>query len=322
MRIQTLLVVPLVWLLASCDQNGALQVTGLLEWDRIELTAEASEPIVEVLAAEGENVRAGQVLLRLDARRLEAQRDEARAALDQARARLAELKRGPRTERIDEARARLRGARSEAVTAQKEFERVSRLVRDKLSPADALDTARSRRDGAVADRDAAQASLDELLAGTTLEEMNQAEAALAQAQARLQGLEVTLGRMSVTAPRAGRLDTLPFELGERPKVGAVLAVLLAGDAPYARVYLPEPLRAHVVPGSAAKVFVDGVAMPFDGRVRMVSRDPVFTPYYSLTERDRSRLSYVVEVTLDGEAAQRLPAGVPLRVEFPDSVRSE
>jgi HlyD family secretion protein len=301
--------------LGGCTNDRPLQVVGLLEWDRIELKAEAAEPIVEVLVSEGDRVSAGQAILRQDPARVEAQRDEARAARDQAAARLAELRRGPRTERIQAQRAEVAGAESLAATAQKEMERIRSLLAKQLSTPEALDEARAQRDQAVAARDAGRALLKELLAGTTAEELQQAEAALAQAEARLQNLQISLERLTIRASRTGRLDSLPFKLGDRPEPGAVVAVLLAGSGPYARVYVPEPLKARVAQGGRARVWVDGIEEPFQGRVRMTSADPAFTPYYSLTERDRSRLSYPTEITLEGERAGELPAGVPLRAEF-------
>jgi len=113
----------------------------------------------------------------------------------------------------------------------------------------------------------------------------------------------------------GRVDALPYETGERPPAGAVVAVLLADGAPYARVYVPEALRVRVTPGVAAQVHVDGLPEPFAGRVRSVASEAAFTPYYALTERDRGRLVFVAEVDLVGEAAARLPTGVPVQVEF-------
>ena len=62
------------------------------------------------------------------------------------------------------------------------------------------------------------------------------------------------------------------------------------------------------------VRVDGVAEALEGRVRWVSADASFTPYFALTEHDRSRLSYLAEVDL--EDARDLPSGVPLQVDFP------
>lgn len=316
-----LLIVLMSPVLFSCGDQDYTEVVGILEWDRLELTAEANEPIVEIFPQEGDSLAAGQVILQLDSRRIQAQRAEAEAARAQAAARLAELKRGPRPELIEEARARLQGTESELHRATSEYHRISTLVEKQLSTAEALDAVRAQRDRARADRDAARAELEALLAGTTVEELQQAEAALAQTEARLHALDITLERLTLRAPREGRLDTLPYELGERPAAGAVIAVMLAGQVPYARVYVPEPSRAHVNQGTPAKVFIDGIEQAFNARVRMISRDAVFTPFYSLTEQDRSRLSYLAEVELSGidpqdPEAQTLSSGIPVKVIFP------
>ncbi|MND04156.1 hypothetical protein D3C83_243040 [compost metagenome] len=52
-------------------------------------------------------------------------------------------------------------------------------------------------------------------------------------------------------------------------------------------------------------------------MRFVSSEAAYTPYYSLTEHDRSRLAYRAEVDLElDDAAQALPAGVPVSIDFP------
>lgn len=302
-------------LLVACQRNDPFDVVGTLEWDRIELTADTAEPIVAIEVREGEAVVAGQTLLQLDARRVQSRLDESRALLAQHAARLAELQRGPRVERLTQARAKLAGAEGTLDAASHELKRVRPLVKQELLTLQDLDNAQSAYDMARAARDAAQAALTELEHGTTREELDQAVAARAAAAAAVRGLEVSLEQLTVRAPVPGVVDDLPLEPGERPAQGAVVAVLLAGEAPHARVYLPEPLRTRVSVGDPASVYVDGIEQPFSGRVRRVSADPAFTPYYSLTERDRSRLSYLTEVELVDEAARKLPAGVPLRAAF-------
>ena len=103
---------------------------------------------------------------------------------------------------------------------------------------------------------------------------------------------------------------------DEPPPGAPVAVMLVGDAPYARVYVPEPLRMQVGVGDVATVHLgaDG-GRSYRGRVRMIRSEPTFTPYYALTGKDAARLSYLAEVELEGEGVAELPAGLPLRVEF-------
>ena len=98
-------------------------------------------------------------------------------------------------------------------------------------------------------------------------------------------------------------------------MGSPLAVLLVGDAPYARIYVPEQQRAKVHVGDAARVFVAGSDSALTGRVRAIRSEPSFTPYYALVGKDAARLSYLAEVALSGKDAAKLPAGLPVRVEF-------
>ena len=70
--------------LAACDQPDDInRVVGEMASDRIELTAEVSEPIVEILVSEGEIVQQGQLLLRQDNSRALASTLEAKASLGQ-----------------------------------------------------------------------------------------------------------------------------------------------------------------------------------------------------------------------------------------------
>jgi len=314
-HVQGIFILSLLVLSACSNNDEPLSAMGLLEWDRLELVAETNEPILEITAREGDILEAGSIILRQDSRRVQAQLDESAASLAQARARLAELKRGPRAEQIDEARAKLQGVLSEEENASVELKRARSLLAKQLVSPEVVDAADTRMKIAVADKNAARASLEELLHGTTAEELQQAEAVVAQAEARLRALRITLDNLTLRAPRRGRLDNLLYEAGERPATGAVIAVMLINKTPYARVYVPEALRAKVHQGSAATVYIDGLESPFTGEVRKISEEAMFTPYYSLTERDRSRLSYLAEVVLTDTDGQPLPSGIPVRVEF-------
>jgi HlyD family secretion protein len=296
----------------DASQTAAL---GTLERDRIELVAESNDPLVEIGVREGDLVTAGQLLVRQDDTRLRAQLALAEGARDQARARLAELERGPRAERIREGRARLAGAESALAVASRELERARALATQNFRSRSELDLAQGRHDEALARRNEARASLEALEDGTTREELDQARSALATAEAAVADADVRLQRLAVRAPAAGRIDALPFELGERPAAGAVVAVLLADTAPYARVYVPQLLRVTLTEGAPARVVVPGLEREFRGRLRSVSREASFTPYFALTQHDRSRLAYVAEVDLDAPEARELPTGVPVEVRF-------
>jgi HlyD family secretion protein len=293
------------------------EVLGTLERDRLELVAESNERVVELPVPEGDRVPAGALLARQEAGTMEPRLQQSRASVVEAERRLEELVNGPRAREIDEARATLKGAEGELASERREFERVRELVGRKLLPDSDLDLASARRDAALAARDGARARLRLLNEGTRAEQLEQARAAVERAKAALAELELTAERYAVRAPRPGLVEALPFEIGERPPVGAPLAILLADGAPYARVHVPEPLRAAYTPGSTVEVHVDGVSEAMTGKVRYVSAQASFTPYYALTQQDRSRLAYLAEITLEGAAAEQLPAGVPVQVRLAD-----
>lgn len=302
-------------LLSGCN-NGAddTLAVGTLEWDRIEIAAQIAEPVRAWEAQEGQPVTPGQALLQLTNDRQQARVAAAEAARAQAAARLAELERGTRSERIAQAQARLTGSEQQAQFQQRELARLETLRARKLAAPGQADLARNALDAARAERDAARAALDELEHGATREEREQVRQALAAAQAELATARIDLEHTRITAPVAGRLDELPFKVGERPPVGGVVAVILAGARPYARVYVPEAIRARLHPGGSATIHVDGIDTEFAGTVRKVSAEPSFTPYYALTEHDRGRLSFIAEVDVD-KGDRELPAGVPVQVRF-------
>jgi HlyD family secretion protein len=304
-----------IMVLGACGQTDNLsRVVGELASDRVELTAEVNEPIVEILVTEGETVEQGQLLMRQDNKRATARLAEASAFLGQARARLDELVRGPRREQIAAARANVDGATRSYEFQQVEYERAEKVHARKLASPDVLDRARAALDAAAASLELRRAQLQELLSGTTVEELAQAEHAVRQAEARRELSAVDLARHELRAPVDGVADTRLFELGERPATGQVLIVMLGGNQSHARVYVPEALRVLVTPGTRAVIHVDGLAEAVQGRVRWIASDAAFTPYFALTERDRGRLSYLAKIDIT-EDRERLPDGVPVEVEL-------
>jgi len=301
--------------LAGCGaDDNSHRVVGELASDRIELTAEFNEPIVEITVAEGEWVAAGQALLTQDSARATARLAEAEAAYLQGKARLDELVRGPRSEQIAAARAMVEGATQDLDFRQSEQTRIADIHQRGLASADALDKANAALDAAQATLKLRLAQLEEMLAGTTLEELAQAEQAANQAAARRDSAQIDVDRHTFRAPVDGQVDSRLFEIGERPGIGQPILVMLGGEQPYARVYVPERLRVQVTTGTKAQIYIDGLDEPVAGQVRWVASEAAFTPYFALTERDRGRLSFVAKVDIL-EERDRLPDGVPVEVEF-------
>ena len=305
----------LVAALPGCRKQGPPELLGSLEWDRIGVPAEASEPVLELAVAEGATVQAGQVLLRLDPRRSDARLAQAEAGVAQQRARLEQAMHGARSEQREALRAGVASAQATLAEANKQYARYAELGRTQVVARATVDNARAARDRAAAQLAQAQAQLRELTSGTRPEEVAQAEAALQGAESARDALKLDRERLQVRAPRAGRVDALPFKAGDQPPPGATVASLLVGEAPYARVFVPASLRVQVREGQEYRLHVEGSAREWHARVRHVAREPSFTPYYALTGEDASRLVYRAEFVLTDAEAKSLPAGVPVQVRL-------
>jgi HlyD family secretion protein len=187
---------------------------------------------------------------------------------------------------LEQAQARLASAQAALTSRQHTLDRTRSLAKGKYTSDETVDQALSARD--------------------------MARAELRSAQAEVEERKLALQRLSLQAAADGRVDALPYKLGERPPPGAVLAILLTGPRPYARVYVPETLRAQIHPGLKAQVYIDGVDQPLNAVVRSVAQDHVFTPYFALTEQEHARLSYVAKLDLLDDAGTELPGGIPVR----------
>ncbi|MEM9255574.1 MAG: HlyD family efflux transporter periplasmic adaptor subunit [Pseudomonadota bacterium] len=302
----------LLLLLGGCERSPQ-RALGTLEWDRMNGRAIASEVVTELLVQEGDAVVAGQPLLRLDARLQEASVMQTQAQIEQIQAELRELRTGFREEQVAAARARYEASVSARENAELEYERQKKLEKDQLTSERNLDLARTRLDETIGREESDFERLKELKAGFRVERIQQTEARLRAAEAELDYQETLLLHYTVVAERDGVLESFPFKLGDKPPAGAVVTTVLAGEGPWARVYLPELWMSSVRVGTEVDVYVDGRDLPVEGRVRHIESRPTFTPYYALAEEDRQRLTYVTEIDLAGGEARELAVGIPVQV---------
>ena len=306
--------------LVACDNKEETFMVGTLERDRVEVSVESNEPIIAVHAIDGQMLKSGELILEQNPVRLQGILAQQTALRDQAAAHLAELQRGPRPEIIRQTRAQLTASQALSQNAANDLKRARDIFERGLSNQASLDAAQTAWETAVASEHATGEALESQLNGTTMEELQQAQAALDAANARVGQVQLDLARLKVRAPVSGMLDKLLYQLGERPKAGSTIAVILDEARTFARIYVPESQRAFVHPGKQLDVRIDGVGARMQGTVLWVSSDASFTPYFALTEHDRSKLSYLAKIDLP--TAADLPAGLPLEVDFPRAVNSD
>lgn len=304
----------LLLLLLGCRSETENQALGTLERDRITLLSTSNEIVKTLPFQEGAFVQKGDIIVQLDDARQQAFVRQASANVNKAKSYLEKLQNGERIEDIQAAKANLESAQATKIDAEKTFQRVKQMVEKKLSPPSDLDNALAQRDSSLANWQAAQQNWQKLSQGYREEDIKQAKADLEAAKAELAIQQHDLNQLTIKATRDGILDSLPYNQGERVPNNATVAIIQAQQTPYARVYIPEPYRAHIRPQQSFQVKVDGIEHTYSGKLRWISVDPAFTPYENMSEADRSRLVYLAEITLS-DNAKSLPSGVPVQVQL-------
>ena len=302
-------------LLTACDSRPQNIALGTLERDRVAHTATINEVVVALPVAQGSQVTKGTLLVRLDDTIQLAQVSKAYASVAQTEAHLEKLRNGARVEDVAAAVAKVAGAKAAVTESKANYIRALELRKSKTISAADLDKILASRDANFASLQSAQEELRKLTNGTRVEDLREASALLDAASATLASENKKLADLTVLATRDGILDNLPWNLGERVTTGSPVAIVLAGKAPYARIYVPEPYRVKLKIGDELVVHVDGLENSLSGHLRWIATAPAFTPYYALNQEERARLVYLAEVQLpDSEA--HLPNGVPAQVELP------
>lgn len=304
----------ITFFLAGCDRLPT-EALGTLEWDRVNGRAIQSEVIAEVFVKEGDAVAIDTPLLRLDSRKQEAQVQKYEADLKQAVWQEKELQKGPRQEEIAEARARLSAAHTNVITTRLNFNRQKSLRSGDFTSQELLDNANNNYLTAKAQQEERTETLNKLLAGTRIEQLEQARARVGSLENIVEGSRLLLEEYVVVATRAGRVDSLPYKLGDKPPQMAIVSTILSGETPWARVYIPEPYRSRMQVGGEYQVRIDGQTEPFTVRLRSLQAKSSFTPYFALTEKDRSYLSYVAELDVIDEKAKQLSSGTPVQLSL-------
>ena len=268
--------------------NRSLKATGTVAaFELIPVLSQATGlQIQQVLAEEGEWVKAGQVLARLDNSVLQAQLAQAKASVAQAEARLAELRAGSRSEEIARAREKVRSARAAVVQTQSDLDlarkRVERnqnleaegaIARDRLD--EILNEERSKQSNlqqAEAQLREAQQQLAQLEAGPRREVIAQAEAQLAQVKGQLQLVTAQLNDTRVVAPVSGKIAERNARVGDTTNSFSQtpLFQIIENGRLELRVKVPETQLPQIRRGQRANITSDADrSLSLSGKVREI-----------------------------------------------------
>jgi HlyD family secretion protein len=306
------------WFGHASERSGPLTLFGNVDLRQVDLAFNDAGRLAEVLVEEGNKVKAGEVLARLDTSRIVPQVDQAAAQVAAQSAALDKLRNGARPEELAQGRAQVAAAKATADNARVTYERLSRLSETAGgAPAvtqSQIDAAKAAADSAAAQQTVAEQALVLLEAGARKEEIAQAEALLDAARAQLALLQQQKKDTELVAPSDGVIRSRLMEPGEMTSSQRPVFSIAMISPKWVRAYVSGPDLPRIRPGLAATVTVDGVDHPLNGHVGFISSVAEFTPRAIQTEELRTSLVYEVRILVD-DPDDLLRLGMPATVRF-------
>jgi HlyD family secretion protein len=248
------------------------------------------------------------VLARLDNAELASVVAQSRAVLQEAGARLAELRSGSRSQEIARAKANVAAQEAELARAGKDYERAEILHRNGAIPNAQFDSSKSAYEARLAQHQNAIESLSLVKEGPRKEDIEAAEYRVQQARAGVRTAEERLKDTVIYAPISGVILRKNIELGET--VGQGTPVYTVGDLenPWIKVYVKEDKLGLVKLGQKARISADTYPnKTYDGWVSYISSEAEFTPKNVQTQEERVKLVFGVKVRVRNENQELKPS---------------
>ena len=302
--------------LAGCQPaspEGPLVLSGNLELVDARLSFKYPGRVAERLVDEGQRVKAGQTVARLDDSEQIQEVALRRAELGAAQALLAELEAGSRPQEIAAAEAVLRSAQAERERAELDFIRQEELLRRNAIPAREFESARAQLRVAEARVAEARERSRLIQAGPRTETILQARARTEQAAASLALAQTRLDQARLVSTVDGVVLSHHAEAGEFVAAGTPVVTVADTVHMWVRAYLNETDLGRLRLGQRVTVRTDAAAnRTHEGTVAFISPEAEFTPKSVQTPKERVRLVYRVKVDVlnrSGELKTGMPADV-------------
>ena len=200
---------------AAAGPGVVLNATGyIVAAHRIEVASKVVGKIQWIGIDKGDKVKTGQPLVRLEDDEYRAQVTQAKGALANLQAKLAELEHGSRPEEIAVARANLNQAKADQENALVTLNRTKNLVTDKVLAKQLLDDAQAKYDNAVAHVNSLQKTLDLAILGPRKEEIDAMRGQVEQARGVLAYAETQEQNTIIRSPVTGTVLERAVEKGE------------------------------------------------------------------------------------------------------------
>lgn len=291
-----------------------LVLSGNVDIREVNLSFRVGGRLQQLQVDEGAQIKAGQVLGRLDDAPQRNAVADAAAALAALQARQSLMHQGYRSEDVAQARAALDARQAVLTDARAAWQRQQELAGSGAAAVKALDAARSAHDQAQAQYQAAQQQYQALSKGYRPQEVAEVDANVQRAQAQLAAARLQLADTVLAAPADGIILTRAVEPGSMLAAGSTVLTLSLSKPVWVRAYVAEPQLGQAQPGRKVWIYRDGRSQPYAAVVGFVSPTAEFTPKNVETADLRTAQVYRLRLIVSQPDAA-LRQGMPVTVKL-------
>ncbi len=295
-------------------RHAVLSVSGNVDIREVSLAFRAGDRIDSILVNEGDTVKAGQVLAKLDSHELVLSIDKLKSQIAAQQAAVDKLVNGARAEDIRAAQDAADQAGAALNLAESSFSRKRELARQGMISELVFDKEQSNYEAAQAQLAQAKAELDKLVNGSRSEDVAQAEATLQSIKDELARQEYVLSQYELKAPSDGVIRSRLLEPGDMASPQKPVFKESVLTRKWIRAYVNETELPKIHEGQEAHVKLDGLNKILIGQVGYISGTAEFTPKTVQTNELRTALVYEVRVYVD-DTDNVLRMGMPATVIF-------
>jgi hlyD family secretion protein len=301
------------WWLYQQQESTALpdfvfHSNGRLELNRLDVASLYPGRVERVLVAEGDAVKANEVLVELSS----AQSSGQLAAAQAATLRAAELVQRARAsvtqaqQAVARADAEIAAYRQQQKVAKLELDNAKQMRREDLVSASELAKRQADFERATVSVKAAQAARAEAQAAVAQGQaaVAEAEAGVKQAQAQADTAASADADMAIRSPLTARVEYRLVEPGTVIGAGSRVISLLDPADVSMNVFLPNATVGGLRVGDEARLVLDGIDAVFPAQVSFIASEAQFTPKAVETADEREKLVFRVKLKVPAEVAQR------------------
>ncbi|WP_411680891.1 HlyD family secretion protein [Clostridium thailandense] len=255
----------------SASQDKYL-LSGKIQADNsANVSSKINAKVIQLKVDIGSKVNAGDTIIYLDTKDLEAQLKQAEASVGTAEANLDKIKAGSRSEQIASSQALVEGAKTAYEVAQKNYDRQKQLLQGGNTAQVNLEQAEQALASTKAQYDSAAESLAMLQNGSTQTDINAVAATVKQAEAAVEIAKTSISYANITAPISGTVTAKNINEGEMSGIGQPLVTIVGGNELHIDSYAPEDILPKLEVGQKVKIkIVEFPEKAFEGEISTIN----------------------------------------------------